>query len=477
LIGTRIFALGDQVRFAELTGDFNPMHLDPVAARRTLAGAPVVHGVHDLLWLIELIAVHHTNLPTVAGLKVHFARMLYLGEQAQITVSKLGARRLGAKVSVEGSDIMQVTLVFGDEMTSSSEHDQFEYDVEAPDTPAALGLVQMEGRAGRLAFARPAEELAAMFPHASKLIGARRVAALGCTTRLVGMVIPGLHSIYAGLELDFTKEAETRDSIGYRVESIDEHFRFVRTRISGAGVLGHVDAFNRPPPTAQPALAEIRRVVAADEFAGDVALVVGGSRGLGELTAKIIAAGGGKVILTYAVGKTDAEAVAREIIESGGSCETVAFDVREQPAKQFGSIGTNLTSIYYFATPSIFRRRSSRLSIDLFEEFNSYYVRGFYTLLDFVSRGFKSDRKIGVFYPSSFAIDERPQGMTEYSMSKLAAELMCADLTGHFRDIHVLVKRLPRLLTDQTATISAFETVDAMTVMLPIVREVQLNKG
>ena len=105
-----------------------------------------------MLWLIELIAVHHTNLPTVAGLKVHFARMLYLGEQAQITVSKLGARRLGAKVSVEGSDIMQVTLVFGDEMTSSSEHDQFEYDVEAPDTPAALGLVQMEGRAGRLAF-------------------------------------------------------------------------------------------------------------------------------------------------------------------------------------------------------------------------------------------------------------------------------------------------------------------------------------
>jgi nucleoside-diphosphate-sugar epimerase len=115
--------------------------------------------------------------------------------------------------------------------------------------------------------------------------------------------------------------------------------------------------------------------------------------------------------------------------------------------------------------------------MDLVEEFNSYYVRGFYTLLDFVSREFRSDRKIGVFYPSSSAIDERPEGMTEYSMSKLAAELMCADLAGHFQDIRVLVKRLPRLLTDQTATISAFDTVDAMTVMLPIVREVQFNEG
>jgi acyl dehydratase/NADP-dependent 3-hydroxy acid dehydrogenase YdfG len=477
LIGTRIFALGDQVRFAELTGDFNPMHLDPIAARRTLAGAPVVHGIHDLLWLIDLIAANHSNLPTVTGFKVHFAKMLYLGERAQIAVSKLGERQLRAKVSVEGSDIMQVTLVFGEEMTFSSENDDFDYDVEEPDTPAELDLIQMEGRAGRLAFARPAEELATMFPHASKLIGAQRVAALGCTTRLVGMVIPGLHSIYACLELDFIKEAETRDSIGYRVESIDENFRYVRTRIAGAGVLGYVDAFNRPPPTKQPAVAEIRRAVAANEFVDEVALVVGGSRGLGELTAKIIAAGGGKVILTYAVGKTDAEAVAREIVEGGGSCETVAFDVREQPDKQFGSIGTTPTSIYYFATPSIFRRRSSRLSIDLFEEFNSYYVRGFYTLLDFVSREFKTDRKIGVFYPSSSAIDERPEGMTEYSMSKLAAELMCADLAGHFQDIRVLVKRLPRLLTDQTATISTFDTVDAMTVMLPIVREVQLNKG
>src|SRR5260370_31929038 len=100
-----------------------------------------------------------------------------------------------------------------------------------------------------------------MFPLASKLIGARRVAALGCTTRLVGMVVPGLHSIYAGLELDFIKEAETRDSIGYRVESIDENFRFVRTRISAASVLGYVDAFNRPPPTKQPAVVQIRRSV------------------------------------------------------------------------------------------------------------------------------------------------------------------------------------------------------------------------
>ena len=43
----RIFTLADQIAFAELSGDNNPLHLDPVVARRTLFGQPIVHGVHS----------------------------------------------------------------------------------------------------------------------------------------------------------------------------------------------------------------------------------------------------------------------------------------------------------------------------------------------------------------------------------------------------------------------------------------------
>ena len=45
---------------------------------------------------------------------------------------------------------------------------------------------------------------------------------------------------------------------------------------------------------------------APGEFANVRALVIGGSRGLGEITAKIIAAGGGDVWITYRRGKEDA---------------------------------------------------------------------------------------------------------------------------------------------------------------------------
>ena len=55
------------------------------------------------------------------------------------------------------------------------------------------------------------------------------------------------------------------------------------------------------------------KIVGPTEFAGSTALIVGGSRGLGALTAKILAAGGGKVIITYATGRADAEDLTEEI--------------------------------------------------------------------------------------------------------------------------------------------------------------------
>ena len=132
---------------------------------------------------------------------------------------------------------------------------------------------------------------------------------------------------------------------------------------------GHVEAFSRPAPIPQPQIAQIRPMLAAKEFDGSVVLIVGGSRGSGELVAKIIAAGGGKVILTYVRGKSDAERVARAIADEGGECEILSYDVTGDPEGQLKALSTAPSHIYYFATPSIFRRRSAAHSPCLFEQF------------------------------------------------------------------------------------------------------------
>ena len=113
--------------------------------------------------------------------------------------------------------------------------------------------------------------------------------------------------------------------------------------------------FARVPPVSQPSMAAIAEHVGGGEFDKSTALIVGGSRGLGELTAKLIAAGGGKVIITFAIGKVDAEKVAAEINNWGGICDVIAYDVRQEPNEQLEALKSTPTHLYYFATPTIFK--------------------------------------------------------------------------------------------------------------------------
>ena len=65
---SRTFTPADQEDFAILSGDYNPMHLDPLIARRTLFGKPVVHGVHVVLWVLDAYLLD-TGLAQTKSLK------------------------------------------------------------------------------------------------------------------------------------------------------------------------------------------------------------------------------------------------------------------------------------------------------------------------------------------------------------------------------------------------------------------------
>ena len=179
---------------------------------------------------------------------------------------------------------------------------------------------------GRLAFASPPDAIAAMFPAASRWLGPRRVAALAATTLLVGMVCPGLHSIYAGFTVEACDEAVAEDRLGFRVTATDPRVRSVQMTVAGGGLAGAVQSYARMPPTPQASMQDLADLVEPGEFSGAAALIIGGSRGLGEVTAKLLAAGGARVAISYRVGGAEAEAVAQEIRSGGGVCETLAYD-------------------------------------------------------------------------------------------------------------------------------------------------------
>jgi NAD(P)-dependent dehydrogenase (short-subunit alcohol dehydrogenase family) len=217
----------------------------------------------------------------------------------------------------------------------------------------------------------------------------------------------------------------------------------------------------------------IAEKVGAQDFAGSIVLIVGGSRGLGAVTAKTIAAGGGRVIVTYAKGRDDAVNLAAEINAARGNapCTVLAYDSAGSSASQLAALTETVNTLYYFATPPIFQQTAEIFSAELFQTFSSVYLDGFYDVCRFV-RSRSQAATLAVFYPSSVAVEKRPAGLTEYSMAKMAGEALCADMTAQLPGLRILTSRLPRVLTDQTNTIAQVESADALAVMLPLIHAV-----
>jgi hypothetical protein len=470
-LASREFSDADQKQFAAVSGDHNPMHLDALQARRTPAGEPVVHGINLLLWTLDSLAIANPELPPLRCLRVRFSKFVYLGERVDVVLTELTPAGARLNISVGEAPRAKVSLDFGDAIEDRPPwSNAIQESIPFSPTPSNLSFEQASGRSGRISFAMHSQDAATLFPAATQWLGAPRIQAMAASTHLVGMVCPGLNSIYGELSVTSLRQSSLQDSLAFRVTGTDPRFQAVDQEICGGGLTGTVKSFFRTPPVQQASMQSLHGVVGSADFAGSVALIIGGSRGLGELTAKLIATGGGRVIVTWQTGQLDAEKVAQEIRLAGGSCETLAYDSRRPAADQLSRLTETPSHAYYFATPAIARPSSGIFATERLSEFLAVYVDGFWDL----SRALRTHQPgLSLFYPSSVFVAERPKGMTEYAMAKAAGEVLCADMNASLSPAHITVRRLPRLPTDQTSSLIAAHTADPLETLLPVIREVQ----
>jgi NAD(P)-dependent dehydrogenase (short-subunit alcohol dehydrogenase family) len=471
ILALRIFDMADQRRFAELSGDRNPMHVDALAARKTQAGELVVHGVHLLLWALDAFAASDPELGLPRRVKTKFNKFIGLGQPVSVVL--VDRKESSARIAVQVGDaaMTDIAIDFGGAPARPVDFSVDNLPVTPlPTSPLELGLEDLVDSAGQLKFATSPPVIAARFPAAARWLGDARIASLAASTNLVGMVCPGLHSIFGGLTVDFRPGAGPDDGLAYKAPKIDTRFRRVQQSISGGGLSGSVESFVRIPPTEQAGMASLIGVIEPGEFAGGDVLIVGGSRGIGAFTAKLLAAGGAQVTITYRVGKSEAESVAEDIRSHGGACRVEAYDSLGSATEFVKRLAAPPTHVYYMATPHITKPATRAYDRARLDEFLGSYIDGFYNLVVELC-----DRQpaLSAFYPSSVAVDKRPIGWTEYSMSKAAGEIMCEEMNSQLAPLHVTVSRLPRLATDQTATVMPTETASMLDTMLPIVREVQ----
>lgn len=470
-IATRSFTDVDQQRFAALSGDVNPMHMDPIAARRAVFGAPVVHGVHVALWMLDEVGRRRLLTGGVKDLQVRFGKPIYVGDTVTLSFGLPTDREVTVKALVDGVETTTLKLGLDPEAPPEvSAIFPFDGPIDSPGDPVELGLSDIEGRSGTICFAADLDAFREAFPEAVPLVGAHRLRGLAALSRLVGMECPGLHSIFASIRVELTDQDDRE--VDYRVESVKPRINMLDMAIDGAALRGRVQAFLRPKPTRQLSAVAVAELGTDGAYAGHHALIVGGSRGLGELAAKLVAGGGGSVTITYAVGKIEAAAVAAEINAAGGSAATQRYDARSPAAPQLEGLA-GVTHVYYFATPRIVVDRNEFFDAAAFDGYAQIYVKGFHDLVTALKE--LTAGSLRAFYPSTVYIDQSPKEFGAYVAAKAAGEALCAHLTQHAPEITALAARLPRMLTDQTASLVPVTTTPAIDVMRPLVELVQLS--
>ena len=105
-------------------------------------------------------------------------------------------------------------------------------------------------------------------------------------------------SIYSTCDLNFSEISQKATDLSFSTEVYHPVMNLLNLKVSSNFCKGIISTFVRPQPVLQKSFVDISKKY-LQYFKGQKALVIGGSRGLGEISTKILAAGGANVHFTY----------------------------------------------------------------------------------------------------------------------------------------------------------------------------------
>jgi hypothetical protein len=461
----RSFTLADQLWFGALSGDRNPIHVDPDWAAVNFPGEVVVHGAFALLWAIDRAMA---QLPGrfIDRIKVNFVQPILIGDRVRLDVDPSGpVLRLFV-----GDELMMVARIgLGEEPPTSPTSLPDAADATLP--LASRPFAALPGLKGAIPAAIDRAALAGAFPGAVAAMGPLMAGGLARISGLVGMECPG----YRSMSSEYAIAAAANVPAGrldYEVKRADRRFSRIELAVAGSGLQGSVIAY-QGQDAPEPGPEEIAGAVQAGAFAGGEPLILGGSHGLGAAAARLLAAGGARPWLTWHRSPEAAEHVRTLIEAAGGACRTSRFDTADPEAGMtaLAEGGWAGRQAYYFATPRILRRALKGDAAADLADFTDIYVDRFAAFATALRR-LRGAAPLTLFYPSDECVAGPPASLASYARAKLAGERLCGELAADPR-LAVIVGRLKRARTRQLQAAGPAEGVPAHEAILPWLGPVQ----
>ena len=367
MLGTYTYKTDDLKIFSKLSGDYNPLHIDDLKSRRYLFGQIVMHGIHIILKALDLYIKEKEKLTKIS---VSFLLPVYINDTIEFKLHSLGNDKI---IKVKKDDKIIAVLRFTTEVVEKTKC-SFTKVPNQNKVPKLINSEQILSQEGSLPLYLNENLVKLIFPNLYDFFHLGQLSSLLCSTRLVGMYCPGSNSIYSGFDMDYISSKS--DHFNYKVEKFKEKFGLVKIYVKGHSIEGEIDAFIRPVPINQKSYKEIiSKYKQSINFDIKKALVVGASRGVGEVCAKLLAANNIEVVLSYKNGHDELNNIVKEINNNGGKASIIHIDVLSKIIDL--SFLKKIDGLFYFASPPIFVSNKGEYSPALFEHFNSFYVKGF----------------------------------------------------------------------------------------------------
>ena len=460
ILSTNRFTIEDSIKFASFSGDYNPLHIDPVIARRAITGDAILHGILGAMWCLDTLIALTDILPK--ELKIRFVKPIYLNIDIELRLNESSKE---IYLMSEGVKLYVIEYTLG-EVDIWPSLDEFDEDIERlPPTKSSNILTFLECSSREIrdfVFQGDSELGSELFPNLYETYGKVLTCEFATISKVVGMEVPGLNSLFLSINVELRNT--NSDISFFAVTNADPRFRLIQMEYCAKSISGTISALCLPISRSGISLALVQKKVFPEIFSGINALIIGGSRGLGEIVAKVLSAGGGNVTLTYNLGFSDAMNLRDEIIASGGGCRIEYLNIYDNSLDSFHFEGFN--QIYYFATPRITKESDligSRTEISTYIKF---YLNAFEEIVDRIAR---QDIKVSIFYPSTDFINNPNPGFEGYSETKLQGEVLCQKLSA-LHGLKIVFPRLPRFDTDQTRGLLESDFVDPIETILPLLQ-------
>ena len=454
-----IFTLKDQHNFAELSQDFNPMHCDEILARRYIYGEPVVHGINAMIFAIREWSARSNKKFYINRLRCKFTKAVFLNSKVSIKYKNIDN---SIKIVLIQNDQIKMRILMEIKESKYQNTKIKKNDSKINTEPNNISFNKLINYKDTINFStnlKHAEEYYSK-DFVNK-IGFNQLSEIIAYSRIVGMHAPGLNSIFS--ELNFFENSINSEDIDFEVISVDERFNIINIESQGPSFKSNIKAFYRPLQVTQRKIDDLNEHLIPNEFKDCRALIIGASRGLGELTAKCLGYGGANLMLTYSKGKSDILNVIDDIKKYNKNISSFQLDITKNDDINFKFIKEfQPTHIFYYATPFIFGGTKNKFSDELYNKFRIFYYDGFKFLVENLGN-LKND--IYFLYPSSIAVEEEPDDMIEYSLAKKEGEELCQELEKKYLNFKIYCPRLPRLETDQTVSLSTVKNEDPIKIL------------